>query len=259
LSSIVWGVGMWGVRNVSSIVLFGLCGSLLGCNSSPTAPDPDDLAVLFIGNSLTYTNELPELLEKLLEDAGVGGVHIDEVTFPNFGLPDHWARGDAREAIALGGWDVVVLQQGPSATEGRPYLLEYSVRFAEEIEAVGARPALYSVWPSVSRYSDFDGVTDSYRTAAELTGGLLFPAGEAWRAVARLDPSIRLYSNDGFHPEVAGTYVAALVMFQQLANQDPRGLPLDAGGTNLPPDMVALLQEAAAEANAEFAKAPYRH
>jgi len=247
------------LRKVSSIVFLAMGCGLLGCGGSPTAPDPDDLAVLFIGNSLTYTNELPELLEKLLEDAGVGGVHIDEVTFPNFGLPDHWVQGDAREAIALGGWDVVVLQQGPSATEGRPYLLEYAVLFAEEIEAVGARPAFYSVWPSASRSFDFDGVTDSYRTAAELTGGMLFPAGEAWRAAWRLEPTISLYRNDGFHPGEAGTYVAALVMFQQLAHQDPRGLPLDAGGTSLSPDIVSVLQEAAAEANAEFAMAANRH
>ena len=46
-------------------------------------------------------------------------------------------------------------------------------------------------------------------------------------------------------------------MVQQLANQDPRGLPLDAGDTDLPADMVELLQEAAAEANAEFARAQF--
>lgn len=129
--------------------------------------------------------------------------------------------------------------------------------FAEEIEAIGARPALYMVWPAASRYSDLDGVSDSYRTAAEITGGLLFPVGEAWRAAFRRDPSLPLYAGDGFHPGRAGTYVAALVMFQQLANQNPTGLPLDAGDTDLSADMVALLQEAAAEANAEFARTQF--
>jgi len=235
-----------------------LCVALLGCNSSPTAPDADEFGVLFIGNSLTYSNDLPDLVERLMEDAGVGDVHIGVAAYPNFGLQDHWVQGGAREAIALGGWDVVVLQQGPSATEGRPSLLAYSEMFAEEIAAIGARHALFMVWPSTSRYFDFDGVSDSYRTAAELTGGMLFPAGEAWRAAWRLDQTIPLYSGDGFHPDVAGTYVAALVMFQQLANRDPRDLPLDAGGTTLPSAMVEVLQEAAAEANAEFAGAGLR-
>jgi hypothetical protein len=241
------------VRAMSAPAVVGLCVLLPACDDGPTAPDPDELGVLFIGNSLTVRNDLPALVERLLKESGEDA-HVDVVAFPNFGLVDHWAEGSSRNAIALGGWDVVVLQQGPSATEGRPSLLEYSERFAEEIRAVDARPALYMVWPAVSRYSDFDGVSDSYRTAAELTGGLLFPVGEAWRAAWRMDASAPLYSPDAFHPSESGTYVAALVMVQQLTGQDPRGLPLDAGGTRLDPDLVAVLQDAAAEANAQFAR-----
>jgi hypothetical protein len=126
LSNVGWGVELVELRKVSSMVLLLLCSALLGCNSGPTAPDEDDFGVLFIGNSLTTSNELPDLVEKLLKEAGVDGVHVDAVAYPNFGLPDHWIQGDARDAIALGGWDVVVMQQGPSATEGRPSLLEYS-------------------------------------------------------------------------------------------------------------------------------------
>jgi hypothetical protein len=235
-------------------VVVSLCWLLVGCNASLSAPNEDDLGVLFIGNSLTASNDLPDLVQRLLEDAQVGGVHVEAVAFPNFGLEDHWFEGSAREAIALGGWDVVVLQQGPSATEGRPSLLDYAARFGEEIEAVGATPALYMVWPSATRDFDFDRVSNSYQTAAEVARGLLFPAGEAWRAAWRLDPGVRLYSGDGFHPSVAATYLNALVMVEQLAAVNTGSLPLDAGGTDLSSDLVELLQQAAAEANAEFAR-----
>ncbi|NNG17448.1 MAG: hypothetical protein HKM89_13295, partial [Gemmatimonadales bacterium] len=107
-----------------------------GAQQEGTAPE---LCVLFIGNSLTATNDLPGIVRALLDSAGVGRVDIATVTYPNFGLQDHWSDGDARQAIDQAAWDLVVLQQGPSATEGRPSLLEYSERFAEEIRARGAK------------------------------------------------------------------------------------------------------------------------
>ncbi len=236
--------------------------ALGGCSldTEPTGPPPPadaDLSILFIGNSLTFTNDLPGMLARLLEaEGGVGTVYTEMVAFPNFGLEDHWVTG-ARGRIAAGGWDVVVLQQGPSATEGRPSLLEYSQRFAQEIARVGARTALYMVWPARIRDFDFDGVSDSYETAARQVGGLLFPAGEAWRSAWARDPDLGLYGGDGFHPTRMGTYLAALVMYEQLSGRDPHGLPSEmpspGGSIPLEPEVASLLHDAAVDANAEFA------
>jgi hypothetical protein len=210
-----------------------------------------------VGNSLTYWNEMPVILHNLLESAGAGPLHFEVVAFPNFGLEDHWVQGSARARIAEGGWEVVILQQGPSATEGRPSLLEYSDRFADEIEAVGARTALYMVWPDRSRPFDFDGVSDSYKTAAESVGGLLFPAGEAWRSAWDRDPDLDLYGSDGFHPSLLGSYLAALVMYEQLSDRDPRELPPEipsaSGTVALSAEVAATVHEAAVEANTRFA------
>lgn len=228
--------------------------ALHGCGSSPTGPGDADFSVLFIGNSLTYTNNLPATLERLLKTTDLGSIHVEAEANPNFGLVDHWNLGRASKKIAEGGWDVVIMQQGPSATEGRPSLLEYSRRFAEQIRDIGAKPGLFMVWPSTARSFDFDGVSESYRMAADSVDGLLFPAGEAWRAAWRRAPSTRLYGSDGFHPSPEGSYLAALVMFGQLANTDPRNLPLDAGKTDLPQSTVRVLQQAAAEANETFSR-----
>jgi hypothetical protein len=212
---------------------------------------------LFVGNSLTFWNDMPVILERLLETGGVGPLHVEVVAFPNFGLEDHWVEGTARARIALGGWEAVILQQGPSATEGRPSLLEYSDRFANEIERVGARTALYMVWPDQSRFFDFDGVSDSYETAAQSVGGLLFPAGEAWRLAWARDASLALYGPDGFHPSLLGSYLVALVMYEQLAVQDPRDLPAEiptpSGTVELTHEVASTVQEAAVDANARFA------
>lgn len=215
------------------------------------------LRLLFIGNSLTYTNDLPDMVGKLLERAGVAVEEIDTEARPDYGLPDHWLSKTTLKAIASGAWDIVIMQQGPSATEGRPYLLEYTGLFAAEIRKAGGRPALYMVWPSAARLRDFPGVVDSYKTAAMQNDAQLFPVAVAWMAAWRQDPKLRLYGRDGFHPSRLGTYLAALVIFQQISGRDPRDLPALIPGARkddpIPPEQASLLQEAAAEANAWLA------
>ena len=233
-----------------------LLGFLLA--ASPLAAqeeDPDQgLSLLFIGNSLTYTNDLPDMLASLLEWGGVRVDRIETEARPDFGLPDHWLSKTTMRAIGSHDWDYVIFQQGPSATEGRPYLLEYSELFAVEIRKAGARPALFMVWPSAQRLRDFPGVADSYRTAARDVDGLLLPAGEAWMLAWQRDPKLRLYGRDGFHPSRLGTYLAALVIYQALTQLDPRELPPLIPGKvspdELPEELASLLQEAAVEANA---------
>ena len=256
----------WRRPSVRSTPAFGtVLLLLLSCGADPAGPGsgPDRrtdgvLDVLFIGNSLTYTNDLPGMLEGLFEQGDGGPINAESVTYGGVGLPDHWEGGESRRRIAEGGWDVVVLQQGPSATEGRPYLLDYAELFAGEIRAAGGVPALYMVWPAEQRFFDFDGVSDSYATAAELVDGLLFPGGEAWRAAWALDPQLALYGPDRFHPSLQGTYLAALVMYEQLSGKDPRELPptIPATGNSVALDQAdaAALQAAAVRANAEFAR-----
>lgn len=177
-----WGKG-W--RSVAATWLV-----LVGCAANPTQPSGGGEGILFIGNSLTYSNDLPGMLAALLQEGGGESVVVDAEASPNAGLPDHWMFGGARDRIRAGGWSVVILQQGPSATEGRPFLLDYAELFAGETRAVGAEPALYMVWPSIQRFADFDGVLDSYRTAAENVDGIFFPAGEAWCVAWESDPDL---------------------------------------------------------------------
>jgi hypothetical protein len=217
------------------------------------------MRVLFIGNSLTATNDLPAIVQALAEAAGHPSPTHKSVLLPGASLEDHWHEGTARSTIAEGGWNVVVLQQGPSAlAASRVDLLEYTRRFAEEIRRIGARPAVYMVWPSRARFGDFDRVVESYALAAKEVDGLLFPAGEAWRAAWRRDPNIALYSEDGLHPTVAGSYLAALVMYERLYNRSSAGLPAyltfgsSAEKLGLPPEQAQLLQDAATEANQRF-------
>jgi hypothetical protein len=137
------------------------------------------LNLLFIGNSLTAANDLSGLIETIGRASGVA-IRCTVIAKPNFSLEDHWTDGDARKAIARGGWSHVILQQGPSALpESRVLLHEYARRFDRDIRTVRARTALFTVWPSAARRGDLDAVIGSYKGAADLTHGLILPAGDA--------------------------------------------------------------------------------
>lgn len=230
---------------------------------SPSLTDSsslDRLRVLFIGNSLTYANDLPGIIQALAEASRQPPLVYQSVAFPDFSLEDHWNRKDAHRALLKSRWDYVVMQQGPSASsEGRALLLDYTRRFAAEIHRAGGKPALYMVWPFASRMQDFKGVSESYRQAAETVDGLVFPVGEAWLIAWRMNPEIKLYSEDGFHPSMAASYLAALVIYEQLYHQLVVGLPaklkLRSGAKiDILAEEALQLQEAAKEANEKFAR-----
>jgi len=208
--------------------------------------------ILFVGNSLTAANGLTKMVEALAR-AGGDEVEIMTVAVNNFSLEDHWNSGEVRTAIARGNWTFVVLQQGPSALpESQALLRDYAKRFSSEAQKAGSRIALYMTWPPKTREADFDAVSESYRLAARHVDGVLLPGGDAWRAAWRLDPSLQLYAEDGFHPSRLGSYVAALTIWRGLSGRTVIGLP---GIDGVNPETIQLVQKAAEQ---QFVSAPRR-
>ncbi len=207
------------MRSIAAALLLATaCASTTG---APGAERTDRLRVLFLGNSLTYVNDLPELVRRLGAADGITIETRDE-SQPNFALEDHWNRPASRDALADGRWDVVVMQQGPSSlAASRTHLVAWARTWADAIRAAGARPALYMVWPDTTRFAFFDDVALSYRTAATSSSSALYPAGEAWRAAWARDPRLPLYGTDGFHPSVMGSYLAALVIYRGMTGREP--------------------------------------
>jgi hypothetical protein len=248
-----------GVRN-SVVNVIVAAAVVTSCSSSSVAPSQGETPrsgesasgrVLFIGNSLTEANGLPAMVETL-SGQGATPISAASVVFGGFSLEDHWNRGIAQRRIAEGGWSIVVLQQGPSSLpESQVALREWTARFDTIIRASGARTALYMVWPESDRRDAFDAVSRSYARAAEDVNGMLFPVGEAWRAAWRRDPALPLYGPDGFHPTPTATYLAALVIYQQITGRSPVGL---SALTAMSAGRARLLQDAAQEANTQFGR-----
>src|SRR3954465_2411414 len=141
------------------------------------------LRVLFVGNSLTAANGLPAMVTALARASAGPEIEAGAIAPGGYALEDHWAAGDAREALDSGRWDFVVMQQGPSSLPDiRANLVEWSMRWAGEARAHDVRPALLTVWPEQYRASyAFAAVVGSYRAAALASGSLLLPGGAAWR------------------------------------------------------------------------------
>lgn len=187
-------------------------------------PESDVGRVLFLGNSLTAVNRLPLMVDSLAAASGIR-IRSSQITAGSYALVDHWDNPGTRAAVQSGGYRYVIMQQGPSSLpENRQLLRDWTALWAPVIREAGGRPGLYAVWPDASRRFAFGDVSESYRLAAEDVDGLFFPAGDTWLETWNMIPDAPLYGPDQFHPSVAGTYAAAVVIVSVLARREPTSL-----------------------------------
>jgi hypothetical protein len=231
--------------------------------SAPPDPDPEGARVLLIGNSLTYFNALPDMVQGLATSAGLDW-EVHSVTIGGASLDDHMQDGTAGRLLADEHWDYVVLQQGPSTLpDSRINLRVGTAAFRPLIEQAGARVALYEVWPdstwSGDRFvADFDRVRDSYALAAQDVDGIFLPAGEAWRTAWSAYPQFQFYGPDAFHPSAEGSYLAALTIVAGMSGKSVVGLATRLTTENgqllvdVPPASALRLQQAADRAVKNF-------
>jgi len=70
-----------------------------------------------------------------------------------------------------------------------------------------------------------DAYSAAYREAAEVSGSMVTPAGEAWRLALQERPDLLLHRNDqgDNHPGFAGSYLSACTIFATLTGETPVG------------------------------------
>lgn len=172
--------------------------------------------LLFIGNSLTYSNDLPNLV-KAYAAARAKDISVTSIVKGNYALIDHWFDGDIQEHIESGDYDFVIVQQGPSSQDyGRGLLIEYGTKISELCKSNDAKLAYYMVWPSLTYYSTFDGVISSYTQAANINNDILCPVGSVWKNYFDDTSDFSYYGQDGFHPSLLGSTIAAQTIYNSL-------------------------------------------
>lgn len=176
----------------------------------------ESVHILFVGNSLTYYNELPTLVEN---EAALNGVAVstEMIAKPNYAIIDHLNDGDVQKLLAGQKFDFVIVQQGPSSqAEGREMLINDGSTLKQLCDKNGAKLCFFMVWPSLNYFSTFDDVIKSHEMAAEANDGILIPVGVVWKDHFDTTKDYSYYGMDGFHPSLKGSEVAAEVIVQAI-------------------------------------------
>ncbi|MCK4837602.1 MAG: SGNH/GDSL hydrolase family protein, partial [Desulfobulbaceae bacterium] len=206
------------------------CGILEGLQDL-TSQDRFD--VLFIGNSYTSSNGLPDMFERMALSGGYR-VHVAMVAPGGWTLTDHLLSAETLEKIRGTGWDFVVLQEQsviPSLFDTRERQMYPAIRQVhDEIKAVGADTILFMTWgrrnglPSEG-HRDFASMQAALETGYLKIGNELnlaiAPVGVAWWNGLRSAPQLDLWVEDGSHPNREGTYLAACVLYGVIFGQSP--------------------------------------
>jgi hypothetical protein len=196
--------------------------------------EPRVTRVLFIGNSYTYFNNLPEIVARLAEAGGAGRVETRMAAPGGWKLKDHWERG-SRAVLEGGKWDFVVLQEqsalgtavyvdGLPRVDGDWVFTTFVEKWVEAALAAGAKPVLYLTWAREASPGDQAVLNHYYLAAAAVHDTMVAPAGIAWDRV-RKTSSIGLFAADGSHPSPAGSYLSACVLYATIFGRSPAGLP----------------------------------
>ena len=228
------GLGLW--------ISGGLLAPSAGGDLALARSSRPGLRVLFVGNSLTFRNDLPALVHEL-------GSPRDPIFAASYTAGGWQLRGFAHDhglerLLHDVHWDVVVLQeqsQIPSfpaeqrAREFDPYV----GLLAQKIRAAGARPLLFLTWGY--RTGDRHNVAhdtfaamqqrlvDGYTTAARELRLQIAPVGLAWAEALRRRPQLELWADDGRHPSREGSYLAACVFYATLTGRSPTSSTFSAG------------------------------
>lgn len=166
-------------------------------------------SILFVGNSLTYTNDLPKLVKNSALAKGIA-LKVKMLAQPNYAIVDHWNEGKVQKLIKSKKYDYVIIQQGPSSqSEGRRMLIDDGKSYKELCDSSGSQLCYFMVWPSVSRNYTFDNVIKNHKDAASINNSILLPVGQAWKAHIDSSKSFDFYGPDGFHPSLKGSLATA--------------------------------------------------
>ena len=191
---------------------------------------------LFIGNSYTYMNSLPELINQIAISKGNSLIY-ESHTPGGSTLMQHASNSNVQSLLNATEWDYVILQEQsqnppfpPSQVASQVY--PYAESLCEYIREANpcTNPVFFMTWgrengdsqncaayPPICTYEGMqDRLTESYTEMAQNNESLLAPIGIAWKDLREQHPEINLYSSDGSHPSIQGSYLAACVFYAVL-------------------------------------------
>lgn len=226
--------------------------------SDPAAPKP--LKVLLVGNSQCPNIVNNHLLENLAaSDKGARPIAIVGCVKGGASLKSHWEAGTgpgtAREMIAAGGWDFVVLQDIYFVEEAA--FQPYARLFHQLVKESGAQTVLFGTASILSDYpKGFERQHRLHLAMGKELGVPIVDASQAYFKYFGENPSPELleslFAKDRAHPGMQGSYLYSCILYSVLTGRTPVGL---AAPESVPVEVVKKLQETAWAQHQETAAA----
>ena len=173
------------------------------------------MKVLFIGNSHTYVNDLPELFRQLCGERGIP-MEVTMLAHPGIGLEDHAAEPQTRFNILFGGYDYVVLQHRAHPMGDLQKMHDGARQILQWVRQAGSTPVFYQTWAAEGNEAYQPTMSGVYTRLGEEFAVRVAPVGDTWLKKRQEDPSLRLYGPDGEHASPAGSLLASETIFTSL-------------------------------------------
>lgn len=159
---------------------------------------------------------------------------------------NHAANPINYQKMAEQHWDYIILQ-GQSQEPSFPYgqvntqTLPYAVQLADSAKAIQpcsqvnyfmtwGRQNGDPQWDSINTFDKMNGrLRDAYLRIADSANAAVSPVAVAWKYVRDNYPVINLYQQDGSHPSLTGSYLAACVFYSALYHKPSTGSAYNPG------------------------------
>lgn len=188
--------------------------------------------VLFVGNSMTFSNNMPDLFKNIAESKGKT-VNITSHTVGGTGFVDHVNNSSLYQTIRSRVYDYVVLQPGTgesagvthpvSVTAERGKKIRDSIRKYSPCSKIFLYEIPYGV-PSANDYATYftyqQIIKDSITKMSNLMHAEMIPAGESARAHYTVSPDLSLHPTyNDVHPNLNGSYMVAASVYSAIYQQ----------------------------------------
>lgn len=220
------------------------------------------LRVLFLGNSYTAVNSLPQVLSAAALSAG-DTLTYEENSPGGYTFQGHASNSTSLGKIAAGNWHAVVLQEQSQLPSFPIEQVQADVfPYARQLDSLihlnspCAKTVFYMTWgrkngdasncpnwPPVCTYAGMDSLLSMrYVMMATANQSTVSPVGAVWKYLRQNHPGIELYQADESHPSAAGTYAAACAFYATLFNKNPESISYT---FSLPPADAQAIRSAA--------------
>ena len=179
------------------------------------------LRILFIGNSHTYFNDMPIMVQRRAEDEGYDCT-VTMMAHAGWFLAQHAEEPDVRFNILYGNYDYVVLQEHAHPFGSEEKFRKAAVALNKMIREAGSVPVIYECWARKAEPEMQEKMNAAHRRIAEEIDALIAPVGEDWWSYKQSWPDLEMYADDGEHASVAGSDFAAKHVWETIRLDDVR-------------------------------------